>query len=119
MAYTLTGGLKAVVRTDLAQGLIALILLWVGLALVVNDAGGLQNAMSSLASSQPSLLGREGNYTLLIWSCTLLLWFFADPMFPQLYQRLCAAKSDEDIGFMAKAYPATVSYTHLTLPTKA
>ena len=106
VAYTLTGGLKAVVRTDLAQGLIALILLWVGLALVVNDAGGLQNAMSSLASSQPSLLGREGNYTLLIWSCTLLLWFFADPMFPQLYQRLCAAKSDEDIGFMAKAYPA-------------
>jgi len=106
VAYTLTGGLKAVVRTDLAQGLIALILLWVGLALVVNDAGGLQNAMSSLASSQPSLLGREGNYTLLIWSCTLLLWFFADPMFPQLYQRLCAAKSDEDIAFMAKAYPA-------------
>ena len=106
VAYTLTGGLKAVVRTDLAQGLIALILLWVGLALVVNDAGGFQNAMSSLASSQPSLLGREGNYTLLIWSCTLLLWFFADPMFPQLYQRLCAAKSDEDIGFMAKAYPA-------------
>ena len=106
VAYTLTGGLKAVVRTDLAQGLIALILLWVGLALVVNDAGGLQTAMNNLASSQPGLLGREENYTLLIWSCTLLLWIFADPMFPQLYQRLCAAESDKDIGFMARAYPA-------------
>ena len=106
VAYTLTGGLKAVVRTDLAQGLIALILLWVGLALVINDAGGLETAMSTLSSSQPNLLGREGNYTLLIWSCTLLLWIFADPMFPQLYQRLCAAESDGDIGFMARAYPA-------------
>ena len=106
VAYTLTGGLKAVVRTDLAQGLIALILLWIGLILVVNDSGGLQTAMDNLAASQPALLGREGFYTLLIWSCTLLLWFFADPMFPQLYQRLCAAESDEDIGFMAKAYPA-------------
>ena len=106
VAYTLTGGLKAVVRTDLAQGLIALILLWVGLILVVNDSGGLETAMDSLAASEPALLGREGFYTLLIWSCTLLLWFFADPMFPQLYQRLCAAESDTDIGFMAKAYPA-------------
>ena len=106
VAYTLTGGLKAVVRTDLAQGLIALMLLWVGLILVVNDSGGLQTAMDSLATSQPDLLGREGFYTLLIWSSTLLLWFFADPMFPQLYQRLCAAESDADIGFMAKAYPA-------------
>ncbi|MBK33828.1 MAG: hypothetical protein CL771_09550 [Chloroflexi bacterium] len=106
IAYTLTGGLKAVVRTDLAQGLIALILLWVGLILVVNDSGGLQTAMDSLSASQPALLGREGFYTLLIWSCTLLLWFFADPMFPQLYQRLCAAENDADIEFMAKAYPA-------------
>ena len=106
VAYTLTGGLKAVVRTDLAQGLIALILLWVGLILVVNDSGGLETAMDSVAASEPALLGREGSYTLLIWSCTLLLWFFADPMFPQLYQRLCAAESDADIGFMAKAYPA-------------
>ncbi len=108
VAYTLTGGLKAVVRTDVAQGAIALCLLWLGLAMVVSDAGGIEAAMESLRSSEDTsgLLGREGNYTLLIWSSTLLLWLFADPMFPQLYQRLCAADSDRSIGKMATLYPA-------------
>lgn len=106
VAYTLTGGLKAVVRTDVVQGAIALVLLWLGLAMVVSDAGGLSSAMSSLAASEPGLLGREGNYTLLIWGSTLLLWLFADPMFPQLYQRLCAAENDQSIGRMATLYPA-------------
>jgi len=36
----------------------------------------------------------------------MLLWLFADPMFPQLYQRLCAADSEEAIGRMATLYPA-------------
>ena len=108
VAYTLTGGLKAVVRTDVAQGAVALGLLWLGLAIVVNDAGGLGVAMDRLASSEDTsgLLGREGNYTLLIWTSTMLLWLFADPMFPQLYQRLCAAESDRSIGRMATLYPA-------------
>ena len=36
----------------------------------------------------------------------MILWLFADPMFPQLYQRLCAAESDYAIGRMATLYPA-------------
>jgi len=108
VAYTLTGGLKAVVRTDAVQGAVALSLLWIGLAMVVGDAGGFEAAMDGLRSSGDTsgLLGREGNYTLLIWVSTMLLWLFADPMFPQLYQRLCAAESDESIGKMATMYPA-------------
>tara|TARA_B100000945_G_scaffold320362_1_gene330175 strand:+ start:7516 stop:9126 length:1611 start_codon:yes stop_codon:yes gene_type:complete len=107
-AYTLTGGLKAVVRTDAVQGAIALGLLWLGLAMVVNDAGGMSAAMGAIASSEETLvlLGREGKYTLLIWTSTMILWLFADPMFPQLYQRLCAAESDAAIGRMATLYPA-------------
>ena len=108
VAYTLTGGLKAVVRTDAVQGAIALGLLWLGLAMVVNDAGGISAAMDAISSSEntENLLGREGNYTLLIWVSTMILWLFADPMFPQLYQRLCAAESDAAIGRMATLYPA-------------
>ena len=108
VAYTLTGGLKAVVRTDAVQGAIALGLLWLGLAMVVNDAGGISAAMDAISSSENTeeLLGREGNYTLLIWVSTMVLWLFADPMFPQLYQRLCAAESDAAIGRMATLYPA-------------
>ncbi len=108
VGYTLTGGLKAVVRTDVAQGALALALLWVGLAMVVGDAGGIEAAMDSLRSNEDTsrLLNREGNYVLLVWTSTMLLWLFADPMFPQLYQRLCAADSDESIGKMATLYPA-------------
>ena len=64
--------------------------------MVVNDAGGISAAMDAISSSENTegLLGREGNYTLLIWVSTMVLWLFADPMFPQLYQRLCAAESD-------------------------
>ena len=108
VGYTLTGGLKAVVRTDAVQGAIALALLWLGLAMVINDAGGLGVALESISSSEETsgLLGRDGKYTLLIWSSTMILWLFADPMFPQLYQRLCAAESDYAIGRMATLYPA-------------
>ncbi len=108
VAYTLTGGLKAVVRTDIVQGVIALSLLWVGLAMVISDSGGISAAMEAISSSENTegLLGREGNYTLLIWTSTMILWLFADPMFPQLYQRLCAAESDAAIGRMATLYPA-------------
>lgn len=108
VAYTLTGGLKAVVRTDAVQGAIALGLLWLGLAMVISDAGGLEVAMGAISSSEETsgLLGREGNYSLLIWTSSMILWLFADPMFPQLYQRLCAAESDFAIGRMATLYPA-------------
>ena len=109
VAYTLTGGLKAVVRTDAAQGAIALGLLWLGLAMVISDAGGLESAMNSLADSEEKswLLSREGGkYTLLVWTSMMLLWLLADPMFPQLFQRLCAADSEEAIGRMATLYPA-------------
>ena len=108
VGYTLTGGLKAVVRTDVAQGAVALALLWIGLAMVVGDAGGFEAAMDSIRSNEDTsrLLNREGNYVLLVWTSTMLLWLFADPMFPQLYQRLCAADSDESIGKMATLYPA-------------
>jgi SSS family solute:Na+ symporter len=108
VAYTLTGGLKAVVRTDAVQGAIALGLLWLGLVMVINDAGGLDAAMETISLSEENsgLLSREGNYTHLIWTSTMLLWLFADPMFPQLYQRLCAAESDLAIGRMATLYPA-------------
>ena len=108
VGYTLTGGLKAVVRTDAVQGVIALALLWLGLAMVINDAGGLGVALESISTDKETsgLLGRDGNYTLLIWSSTMILWLFADPMFPQLYQRLCAAESDYAIGRMATLYPA-------------
>ncbi|HJM18019.1 MAG TPA: sodium:solute symporter family protein [Candidatus Thalassarchaeaceae archaeon] len=107
IGYTLSGGLKAVVRTDIAQGAIALLLLWLGLAMVIGHLGGLGTAMEEISASDSTsrLLEREENYTMLIWTSTMLLWIFADPMFPQLFQRLCAADSDLSIGRMATFYP--------------
>ncbi len=113
IAYTLTGGLEAVVRTDLVQGIIAMSLLWLGLILVLNDAGGPSKAFTDLAAVDPILMGRVDKYMLIVWSSTLLLWLLADPMFPQLFQRLCAAESDEAIGRMSALYPIVATLAFL------
>jgi len=111
--YTLTGGLEAVVRTDLVQGIIAISLLWVGFILVLNDSGGPSKAFTDLAAVDPVLMGRVDKYMLIVWSSTLLLWLLADPMFPQLFQRLCAAESDEAIGRMSALYPLVATLAFL------
>ncbi len=111
--YTLSGGLEAVVRTDLVQGIIAMSLLWLGLILVLNDSGGPSKAFASLAVVDPVLMGRVDKYILIVWSSTLLLWLLADPMFPQLFQRLCAAESDEAIGRMSALYPVVATLAFL------
>ncbi len=112
VAYTLQGGLMVVARTDVAQGLLALLLLWAGLFLVLGDVGGPSKAFAELAETTPVKLGRAEVYVWSIWASTLLLWMLADPMFPQLFQRLCAAENDKAIGRMSVLYPlvATLAF---------
>ena len=88
-------------------------LLWLGLILVLNDSGGPSKAFADLAAVDPVLMGRVDKYMLIVWSSTLLLWLLADPMFPQLFQRLCAAESDEAIGRMSALYPVVATLAFL------
>jgi len=106
--YTLRGGMRAVVWTDILQGTLVLVLMLVALALVVDANGGWTHAFSAAAAQEPALFSRpglQGAYTPAIWLSFLALWFFCDPMFPQLFQRFYAAKDDRTLGRVATWYP--------------
>lgn len=106
--YTLRGGMRAVAWTDLFQGTIMFILLLVSLIMIARHHGGFVVANQKVMASWPELFSRpggSGKYTLGIWFSYILLWFFCDPMFPQLFQRFFTAKSDRNISRTMVLYP--------------
>ncbi|MFW2368033.1 MAG: sodium:solute symporter family transporter [Desulforhopalus sp.] len=108
LLYTLRGGLRAVAWTDLFQGALMFVLLAISLFLVAGHFGGFVEANQKVLVSNPELFSRPGGtgkYTLGIWFSFLMLWFFCDPMFPQLFQRFFAAKDDKAIGKTMLLYP--------------
>jgi SSS family solute:Na+ symporter len=108
LIYTLRGGLRAVAWTDLFQGLIMFILLLVSLIMVAGHHGGFIEANQKVLTSNPELFSRPGGlgkYSLGIWFSFMALWFFCDPMFPQLFQRFFSARNDRSISRTMLLYP--------------
>ena len=106
--YTFRGGLRAVAWTDLFQGSIMFALLAVSLFLVARHYGGFVEANARVLAEWPALFSRpggSGRYTLGIWFSYILLWFFCDPMFPQLFQRFFTAKSERNLFRIMMFYP--------------
>ena len=108
LIYTLRGGLRAVAWTDLYQGLVMFILLLVSLIMVAWHHGGFLEANQKVLISNPELFSRPGGlgkYSLGIWFSFMVLWFFCDPMFPQLFQRFFSARNDRSISRTMLLYP--------------
>jgi SSS family solute:Na+ symporter len=108
LVYTLRGGLRAVAWTDLFQGLIMFLLLFSSLVIMAQHHGGFVTANQKVLMSNPELFSRPGalgKYSLGIWFSFMVLWFFCDPMFPQLFQRFFSAKDDRSIARIMIFYP--------------
>ena len=108
LLYTVRGGLRAVAWTDLFQGLFMFALLAMSLAVVAAHHNGFIQANAEALALNPELFSRPGatgRYTLGIWFSYMMLWFFCDPMFPQLFQRFFAARDDRIIGRTMLLYP--------------
>ena len=108
LAYTLRGGLKAVAWTDVLQGLLMFGLMAWALVLVTAHHGGWEAAFSKVRSVKPELFSRpglNGAYSPAIWFSFIFLWFFCDPMFPQLFQRFYAAKNEKGLARSMLLYP--------------
>ncbi len=108
MVYTLRGGLRAVAWTDLFQGVLMVVLLAISLFLIAGHHGGFVAANQKVMTLNPDLFSRPGGlgkYSLGIWFSFMMLWFFCDPMFPQLFQRFFSAKSENTISRMMLLYP--------------
>jgi SSS family solute:Na+ symporter len=108
LLYTLRGGLRAVAWTDLFQGAVMFILLAAALIMVAGHHGGFVAANQKVLTVNPELFSRPGGlgkYTVGIWFSFIVLWFFCDPMFPQLFQRFFSARNDRSISRIMILYP--------------
>ena len=106
--YTLRGGMRAVAWTDLFQGTVMFIMLAVSLFIVASHHGGFIAAQQEILTRSPELFARPGGlgkYSPGIWLSFLMLWFFCDPMFPQLFQRFFTARSPRTISRIMVFYP--------------
>jgi SSS family solute:Na+ symporter len=84
------------------------ILLLVSLIMIAWHHGGFIEANQKVLISNPELFSRPGGlgkYSLGIWFSFMVLWFFCDPMFPQLFQRFFSAKNDRSISLTMVLYP--------------
>ncbi len=108
LLYTLRGGLKAVAWTDVLQGFLMFGLMAAALILVAGDHGGLSQAFHNVLNTNPELFSRpggQGRFGPGIWFSYMLLWFFCDPMFPQLFQRFYSARNEKALAASMLFYP--------------
>ncbi len=106
--YTARGGMRAVARTDLVQGVIIVLIAAAAYAAVVIRLGGVDEVGSLTALNAPEVLsrfGRNGAVGPAVLAGYIVLWFFADPMFPQLNQRMLAAESSRALEKTVTLYP--------------
>ncbi len=106
--YVLLGGMRGVVWTDTAQGVLmfgAMVVIFFGLA---RTLGGFSAANARVFEELPELFSRPGGgarFTLGIWFSYMALWFLCDPMFPQLFQRFLAARDRKSLRMTVLFYP--------------
>ncbi len=106
--YTMRGGMKAVAWTDVFQGLLMVILMLAAMFVVASAEGGLSEAFGRVHQEHPELFSRpggQGKYLPGVWFSYILLWFYCDPMFPQLFQRFYSAKNPRGLARSALWYP--------------
>jgi SSS family solute:Na+ symporter len=95
IAYVLIGGMQSVAKTDLKQGLLVIILMFLGVVILSSNLGGLVEANQAVYKIKPELFtieGINGHYTPQKWISFIVFWFFCIPMFPQLFIRFYIAK---------------------------
>lgn len=104
--YTCRGGFRAVAATDALQLAVLAAGAAAAFAAVLGMAEG--SAAARLLASSPAHLSRDGagagvglDRLLGLW----LLWFLADPLFPQMFQRFYSARDDESLHRAAILYP--------------
>jgi SSS family solute:Na+ symporter len=109
--YVSLGGLRSVAWTDLIQALMMVGLTLTAYVIIVRASGASRSFTGThqeAFAAFPALFSRpglDGSMLPGVWLGYLLLWFFADPMFPQLFQRFLAAKNPRALRTTTILYP--------------
>jgi SSS family solute:Na+ symporter len=116
MVYVLTGGMRGSGWTDFIQGIIMILALTIAVIFIAVNLGGFENANTLAFNISPELFSRPGGgeyFLPQIWFSFMLLWIFADPMFPQLFSRFYTAKDQKSLKWSMILYPIIVSFLFL------
>jgi SSS family solute:Na+ symporter len=108
IVYVLLGGMRGIAWTDVLQGVMMLVFMLLAVKIIAGAKGGLFASNYAVFTEYPMLFkrpGMGGGYTVLITLSYMMLWFFCDPMFPQLFQRFLAAKNERSLKVTMILYP--------------
>jgi SSS family solute:Na+ symporter len=108
IVYVLLGGMRGIAWTDVLQGVMMLVFMLLAVKIIAGAKGGLFASNEAVFTEYPMLFerpGMGGSYTVLITLSYMMLWFFCDPMFPQLFQRFLAAKNERSLKVTMILYP--------------
>jgi len=111
--YVVLGGMRSIAWTDLIQGLMLVLFTLAAFLIISGKIGGFTAVHREISSRYPSLLSRpglDGSMTIGVWISYLVLWFFADPMFPQLFQRFMAARDEKTLNASIVFYPLITTF---------
>jgi SSS family solute:Na+ symporter len=96
IAYVLIGGMRSIASTDMKQGILMIMLMFVAVLVISKKLGGFIAANEGVMDLLPELFNREGahaKYTPQKWFSLLVFWIFCIPMFPQIFMRFFIAKN--------------------------
>ena len=111
--YVTMGGMRSDIWTDVIQGVMMIGLTLAAFIVIAVKSGGFIEANRAAFAETPALFSRpgaDGSMTYGIWLGYMLLWLFADPMFPQLFQRFYAAKDGRSLDTAAVLYPLITTF---------
>jgi SSS family solute:Na+ symporter len=106
--YVFLGGMRSVALTDVLQGVLLLVLALAAVGAIANSLGGITEANRTVYNLNPELFSRQGVdnfFTPKKWFSYMLLWMLSVPMFPQMFMRFYAAKTDNSLKVSAVIYP--------------
>ncbi|MCH8905296.1 MAG: sodium:solute symporter family protein [Bacteroidetes bacterium] len=94
--YVFLGGMRSVAATDVVQGILMFIMMFLAVWIISDKLGGLRIANQSVMDINPDLFSRqggEGHFTYKTWFSSMILWMLCVPMFPQMFMRFFIAKN--------------------------
>jgi SSS family solute:Na+ symporter len=113
IAYVALGGMRSIAWTDFMQGVMMIGFTIAAFVLIASKSGGFSHVHGEIAQRTPELFSRPGSGGSMgygIWFGYMFLWFFADPMFPQLFQRFMAARDEETLQSTVVLYPIITTF---------
>ena len=116
MIYVLFGGMRGSGWTDVIQGVLMISALTLAVVFVAINLGGFEAANTMAYNASPELFARPGGgdyFMPMMWFSFMLLWIFADPMFPQIFSRFYTAKDEKSLKHSMILYPIVVSFLFL------